>query len=274
MMEVILFWLALGCYVVSSIGYMVALAFGKDRFRRVGIVAAAVGLLIHSLSLGIRWRETGHGPYISTYEILSSDVWIAVLFFLVFQWRTRRFAGMGALVMPLSFLMMGFALTGSRDVRLLPPSLRSAWLVVHVVFAKLTVAAFLVAVALSVFYLLKKRRNETDSGLLAKVPACGALDDYSYRLVVFGFIALTIMIATGIIWGNYAWGSYWSWDPAQTWSLLVWFVYGIYLHGRMTFRWRGELSAWYIILSFLFAIFSFFVIPYFTEGLHSQYMVG
>ncbi|WP_298440156.1 c-type cytochrome biogenesis protein CcsB [Geobacter sp.] len=274
MTEVIFFWLGLGSYVVSSIGYMVALVFGRKNPRRVAVVAATAGLAMHSVALGVRWMETGHGPYISTYEIISSDVWIAVLFFIVFQWRARRFANLGVLVMPLSFLLMGFALTGSRDVRLLPPTLRSAWLVVHVVFAKLTVASMVVAVALSVFYLLKDRRSCSESPILAKVPDCAVLDDFSYRLTVFGFIALTIMIITGVIWGNYAWGSYWSWDPAQTWSLVVWLVYGIYLHGRMTFGWRGVLSAWYIILSFIFAILAFFVMPYFVKGLHSQYMVG
>lgn len=273
MTEVIFFWLALAGYVVSSIGYMIALVFGKDGLRRGAVGAAVIGLMFHSIALSVRWYETGHGPYISTYEILSSNVWIAVLFFLVFQWRCKKMAGVGILVMPLSFLMMGFALTGSRDVRLLPPSLRSAWLVVHIVFAKLTVAAMLVAVALSVLYLLKQKPAGDEDGLLAGLPDVRMLDDYSYRLVVFGFIALTIMIITGVIWGNYAWGSYWSWDPAQTWSLVVWLVYGMYLHGRMTFRWNGNFSAWFIILAFAFSIFAFFIMPFFVKDLHSQYMV-
>jgi cytochrome c-type biogenesis protein CcsB len=274
MIEVVFFWLALAAYVISSIGYMISMVFGKERFRRGAVFAAVAGLILHTVSLCVRWYETGHGPYISTFEILSSNVWITVLFFLIFQWRILKMAGLGILVMPLSFLMMGFALTGSRDVRLLPPSLRSAWLLVHIVFAKLTVAAMLVAVALSVFYLLKRKRVGSESGLLSRLPDVRMLDDYSYRLVVFSFIALTIMIITGVIWGNYAWGSYWSWDPAQTWSLVVWFVYGIYLHGRMTFRWNGVLSSWFVILAFFFCIFTFFIMPYFVKDLHSQYMVG
>ncbi|TWJ14298.1 cytochrome c biogenesis protein CcsA [Geobacter argillaceus] len=272
MIEVVFFWLAVAGYVASSIGYMISQLFGMDRFRRGAIFAAVTGLVFHSVSLGVRWNETGHGPYISTYEILSSDVWIAVLFFLLLQWRSRKLAGLGILVMPLSFLMMGFALTGSRDVRLLPPTLRSAWLVVHVVFAKLTVAAMLMAVALSIGYLLKRKRDGAGSVLLARLPDGRVLNDFIYRMVVFGFIALTIMIITGVIWGNYSWGSYWSWDPAQTWSLVVWFVYGSYLHGRMTFRWSGTLSAWFVIFAFVFSVFAFFVMPYFVKDLHSQYM--
>lgn len=274
MMEALFYWCALGFYVASAVVYMVGLTFGVDKSRKWGVTLAWIGLLPHSISLGVRWAETGHGPYISTYEILSSNVWFAVLFFLLFQWKLRKFGNLGVIVMPLSFLMMGFALMGSREVRQLPPSLRSEWLIVHIVFAKLTVAAMLVAVALSVFHLLKMRHDNVKSGFLSKLPDIGVLDDYSSRLVAFGFISLTIMIVTGCIWGNYAWGSYWSWDPAQTWSLFVWLVYGIYLHGRMTFRWKGGASAWYIILAFSLSLFTFFIMPYFVKGLHSQYMVG
>lgn len=271
-MEITFFWGALGCYVLSSLAYMTVFAFGRERCRQWGIGLAGAGLLLHTVSLALRWIETGHGPYISTYEVFSSDVWITVAFFLFFQWRSRKFAGLGVLVMPLSFLMMGFALLGSREVRLLPPSLRSAWLVVHIVFAKLTVASLLVAVALAIAYLVKEDKEPAKEGVLARLPGPGILDDYIYRMTAFGFVALTIMIVTGIIWGNYAWGSYWSWDPAQTWSLVVWIVYGLYMHGRITFRWRGRVSSWYIIFAFLFSIAAFFVMPYFVKDLHSQYM--
>jgi cytochrome c-type biogenesis protein CcsB len=274
MTEAVFFWFALGCYVLSAIAYIIALIFGKDGLRKTGVGLGILGLMIHTVSLAIRWSETGHGPYISTYEIMSSNVWIAVLFFLVFQWKYRRFASLGAVVMPLSFLMMGFALMGSREAKMLPPSLRSAWLVVHIIFAKLTVAAMFIAVAMAVFYLMKKGREDSRSGILSRLPEPRILDDYSYRVVAFGFVSLTIMIVTGVIWGNYAWGSYWSWEPAQTWSLVVWLVYGIFMHGRVTFRWKGSISAWYIILAFLFSLLAFFVIPYFVKGLHSKYMVG
>ncbi len=273
MTEALFYWLAMGCYVLSTVAYIAAFAFGKDNLRKWGVSFALIGLLLHSVSIGVRWNITGHGPYISTYEILSSTAWTAVLFFLILQYRLKGFSGLGALVMPLSFLIMGFALLGSREARMLPPSLRSAWLVIHVIFAKLTVAAMLVAVALSIVYLLKTRKGFSGRGIISKFPTTELLDDYIYRLVAFGFVSLTIMIITGVIWGYYAWGSYWSWDPAQTWSLVAWLVYGIYLHGRMTFRWRGAISALYIILAFIFLIAVYFIIPYFVKSQHSQYMV-
>ena len=273
MTQTLFYWAAIIAYVSSSIAYAAALTFSKEKYKKAGVPFAIAGLLFHTVSLGIRWTITGHGPYISTYEILSSNAWIAVMFFLFFQWKFKRFENLGVIVMPLSFLMMGAALMGSQEVRELPPTLRSAWLWVHIIFAKLMVAAMFIAVAMSVFYLLKKDKGEVKKGLLSKVPDIKVLDDYSYRLVAFGFITLTIMIITGAIWANDSWGSYWSWAPTQTWSLVVWFVYGLYLHGRITFRWKGTLSAWYIILAFVFSIITFFLIPYFTAGIHSAYMV-
>lgn len=273
MTETLFYWLAISSYVASSIAYLIALSFAKDGFRKGGVLLAVTGLVLHTVSLGIRWSEIGHGPYISTYEILSSNVWIAVLFFLLLQMRMTRIRNLGALIMPFSFVMMGFALLGSKEAKMLPPTLRSAWLVVHVIFAKLTLASMFVALALSIFYLLKMNRDDTARGMLARLPSAGELDDYSYRFVAFGFISLTIMIVTGVIWGNYSWGTYWSWDPAQTWSLVLWLVYGIFLHGRMTFRWKGAVSAWYIIFAFLFSIVAFFIMPYFVKSLHSQYLV-
>lgn len=272
--DILFYWLALAAYVGSSLGYIGGLAFDRRRFRAAGRMLAAIGVLLHACALLLRWSAVGHGPYISTYEILSSTAWVAVFFFVLLEWRQGQWANLGAAVMPMAFLLMGFALLGSREAKMLPPTLRSAWLVVHVIFAKLAVASLLVAVAMAVFFLLKRARPAADGGYLARLPSMAALDDYGYRLVVFGFICLTVMIVSGAIWAHNSWGQYWSWDSAQTWSLVVWLVYGLFLHGRITFRWRGTVSAWYVIVAFFFSLMAFFVLPYCIKGLHSQYMVG
>ena len=273
MTEMIFFWLALGCYVISSVTYIVALTFARERARGLGQVFAVAGLVLHAVSMVIRWRIVGHGPYLNTYEILSSTAWTAVVLFILLQWREKGFANLGAAIMPIAFILMGFALIGSTEAKNIPPTLRSIWLVVHVIFAKLTIAALLVATGIAILYLMKKHMSE-DSAMLKRLPSLAVLDDYGYRLVAFGFIVITIMIITGAIWANNAWGSYWTWEPAQTWSLVLWLVYGIYLHGRVTFRWSGEVAAWYIVFAFVFSIATFFVMPYYIKGLHAKYMVG
>jgi cytochrome c-type biogenesis protein CcsB len=273
MAEILFYWSALAAYVGSAIGYIGGLAFDRRRFRVAGKTLAVAGCLLHGVALLLRWAAVGHGPYISTYEILSSSAWVAVFFFVLLEWRQGQWANLGAGVMPLAFLLMGFALLGSREAKMLPPTLRSAWLVVHVIFAKLAVASLLVAVAMAIFFLLKRSRPAA-AGYLARLPSAAVLDDQGYRLVVFGFICLTVMIVSGAIWAHNSWGQYWSWDSAQTWSLVVWLVYGLFLHGRITFRWQGTVSAWYVIAAFFFSLLAFFVLPYFVKGLHSQYMVG
>jgi len=269
----IFYWVSLSFYIASSICFITCLIFSKRSVHNVAVALALGGLFVHSISLGQRWIITGHGPYISTYEILSSNTWIAVLFFLGLQWRYTSLRKLGAVIMPLSFLMMGFALVGSTEARTLSPTLLSGWLFVHIVFAKLTVASMLVAVALSVFYLLRTGKKHITKVLFYELPPDPLLLDYSYRLVAFGFVAMTIMIVTGAIWANSSWGSYWAWRPTETWSLGVWLVYGVFLHGRVTYNWKGRVVSWYVILAFIFSIIAFFVLPFLVKGIHSQYMV-
>lgn len=271
--EKVLLLAAIACYAASAVLFAARLLTTRASVPLAARAAALLGLVLHGGAIALRWAETGHGPYINTYEVLSSDAWVVVAAFLLFQLRYRWLANLGALVMPIAFLMMGAGLMGSDEVKRLPPTLQSSWLVVHILFAKLTVAAIAIASAIAIVFLVKEK-GRAGAGWLQRMPAPDVLDDYGYRLVAFGFIMLSCMIIAGAIWANASWGSYWSWDPTETWSLVVWFVYGLYLHGRVTFRWRGRISAWFIVGSFAFSLVAFFVLPYFVKGQHSQYMTG
>ncbi len=273
--DTLFFWMALGGYVASSVSYIIGFSFAREGLRKTGTALAFFGLSLHTVSLGFRWEMAGHGPYLTTYEVLSSTVWITVFCYLLAQMKIRFFAHLGAIVMPVCFILMGSAILGTTEIKATPPSVRSIWLVIHILFAKLTIAAMTVATALAIFYIIKKRKGVgAGKSMLEKLPSIGVLDEYSYKIVVFGFINLTIMVVVGSIWANSLWGSYWTWDPLLTWSLVLWFVYGLYLHGRITFRWQGLVSAIYILMAFGCSLITFFVIPYFVKNLHSQYMVG
>ena len=100
------------------------------------------------------------------------------------------------------------------------------------------------------------------------------MDDLMYQFVASGFLFLTIMIGTGAIWANQTWGRYWGWDPTETWSLIVWFMYGICLHLRMNVGWSGKRIAWYIIVSLFVLAFSLFGIGYVYSGLHTDYLTS
>lgn len=273
MAEKVLLFVVIGLYVVSTILYAARTLSERPALRRGARVAAAIGLAVHAVAIGLRWAAAGHGPYINTYEVLSSDAWVLVLAFLLLQLRYEWVTSLGPIVMAVAFLLLGAGLMGSEEIKRLPPTLQSSWLVVHILFAKLTVASIALATGVGLVFLLKERRTALPPWL-ARLPAPAVLDDYGYRLIAFAFITLSCMIIAGAIWANASWGSYWSWDPTETWSLVVWFVYGLYLHGRVTFRWRGRISAWFVVVSFAFLLVAFFVLPYFVKGMHSQYMTG
>ena len=133
-------------------------------------------------------------------------------------------------------------------------------------------ASFALSCAVSIIYLIKlkrKEKGEKEGALTSLFPSLDSLDELAYKTIVVGFPLLTIGIVTGAAWANYAWGSYWSWDPKETWSLITWFVYAIFLHARVTRDWRGRRTAILSILGFVAVVFTYFGVNYLLSGLHS-----
>jgi cytochrome c-type biogenesis protein CcsB len=155
----------------------------------------------------------------------------------------------------------------------LVPALQSNWLLYHVITCFLGYAAFAVACGISMMYLIRDGHDRTDSanvnGVVATFPTSRILDDLNYRAIMVGFPLLTLGIVTGAAWANYAWGTYWSWDPKETWSLIVWFVYAAFLHARITRGWVGRRAAWLSIIGFAATIFCYLGVNLFLSGLHS-----
>ncbi|OGU08733.1 MAG: c-type cytochrome biogenesis protein CcsB, partial [Geobacteraceae bacterium GWC2_58_44] len=131
--------------------------------------------------------------------------------------------------------------------------------------------AFAISFGVSIMYLiqshfLKKRRL---GPMFQKLPPLDMLDDISYRCLTFGFPLLTFAIISGAIWAETAWGTYWSWDPKETWSLITWFIYAALLHGRLTTGWRGRKAAMLSIFGFAVVLFTFLGVNLLLGGLHS-----
>jgi cytochrome c-type biogenesis protein CcsB len=149
------------------------------------------------------------------------------------------------------------------------PALKSNWLIAHVLTCFFGYAAFGLAFGLSVMYLLKKREQPGGSNVFIRIiPESSILDDMSYQMVVIGFLLLTLGIITGSVWAHSAWGSYWSWDPKETWSLITWLVYAALLHSRMVRGWKGNKLALLSIIGFSCVLFTYFGVNY-LAGLHS-----
>jgi ABC-type transport system involved in cytochrome c biogenesis permease subunit len=155
-----------------------------------------------------------------------------------------------------SLLSLGYASLLDKEITPLMPALKSNWLTIHVLTCFIGYAALTVAFVSSLILIIK-RKDEIN------------LDAISYKMVAFGFLFLTLGIISGSVWANSAWGTYWSWDPKETWSLITWFIYAIYLHTRLRKGWKGKKAAWLSVIGFFAMLFTYFGVNYLLSGLHS-----
>jgi len=237
-----------------------------------------IGFAAQTVALVLRWIDSyrlgiGHAPLSNFYESLVFFAWAMVLLYLLTEWRTRSRSA-GIFVTPPALICMAYASfspTVNSRIQPLVPALQSNWLISHVVSCFLGYAAFTIAFALAVMFLLKRREGE-QKGLtgrfLRMLPDRESIDELLYHNVVFGFILLTLGIATGSVWAHHAWGSYWSWDPKETWSLVTWLIYAALLHVRLVRGWRGGRIAALCIFGFAAVLFTYFGVNY-LPGLHS-----
>jgi len=267
--EVLLLWTAVGLYGLAAALLASGVIFEEPRRGAWARRVALAGLLPHGAAIVIRWVAVGHGPYMLKYEVLTSNAWLAVAAMLLFLRRRPSWAVIGLVVLPAALLAMGLGLFSSPDAREIPPSLRSVWLVFHILCAKLALAAFLLSLATAVLQLVELRPRA--AGWLARLPPRDALDAYTVRFVGFGFIFWTIAIAAGAVWAHQAWGRYWGWDAIETWSLIAWIAYGSFLHARRFYRLGPAATAWWSIGCFAVFVLALLILPFLIPSLHSSY---
>lgn len=263
-----LHWAAVAFYVAAAVMNTYGLIFRKERAERAGYYSVYIGLLVHGVALVYRWIASGHGPYMARYEVLSSNAWIVLALFLLFAKVFPKVRPASIFVFPSAFLLIALGLFTSPQVEKLPPTLKDVWLVFHVSFYKIALGTLLVALSFSVFYVLKKR---TEIQWLKRLPEMEAIDVYAYRFAGFGFIFWAIAMLAGSIWAYQSWGRFWGWDPIETWSLITWIFFGVYLHLRRFFGWKGERAAYLFMLCFLVSLVTAFFVPLVDTSIHSSY---
>ena len=259
--------------------YITYLAFRKPQ---IGIIATSVtitGFVSQTLAILMRWREFYEigrmgilraAPFTNLYESLVFFVWCLILAYLVIEFRYKN-KSFGAFVTPVAGLALAFIdLTGmNKEIQPLVPALQSNWLTIHVTTCFFGYASFAVSFGISILYLIRDREGGEPAGVSRWLPSAPILDEINYKSIVIGFPMLTLGIVTGAAWANYAWGTYWSWDPKETWSLITWFIYAAFLHARLTRDWRGRKTAILSIIGFLAVLFTYFGVNYLLSGLHS-----
>lgn len=255
--------IAFGLYLLSSLIFFVWGAFRKRFLATAGFGIGAAGFVSATIGLVIRAVVAGYLPTTGMYEYLIVLSWAAALFFIVFYVATRH-AALGLIVMPVSFLAMVLASLFPSEIEgQLIPALQSWWLTIHVSLAALGEGAFAVAFAAAVFRLL---RSDRPNNIL---PSKDTLAVLEYRAIAVGFPLFTIGgLVAGAIWAQKAWSAWWSWDPKETASLVVFLVAAAYLHARRLAGWQGAKSAILAILIFVSAVLTLFANLIFG-GLHA-----
>ncbi len=269
--ELLYFWTAVGLYGISTFSYLFGLIAKYDKLFVIGLYSALLGFIPHTAAIALRWMAGGIEPFITISESITFGIFNTILIFLIFQFTIKKVRPLGVLVMPVSFVLMGWAGTLMKDVATqLVPALQSWWLWVHIIGASTGFASVLIAAGMGFMYLLKENKS---GGIYEKLPDLRAIDNLSYRFVAGGFIMYGLMIISGAYWSNTVNGNYWNWDPVEVWSLISWLIYGIYLHLRITFGWRGRKLAWYSIIALAVMIVSYWGIPFSMETFHQGFRI-
>lgn len=254
--EAISIWVAITCYMAGTILIFAGMVFKRSKWVDLAASFALFGLAAQAVAIGARWMSSGHFPYIEDYENVLVGTFAMVLAYLILTRLRKGLALAGALVLPVVLLTLGYGLTQAAPPSPVTPPYQSGWLVVHVTFAWITYALYSAVAGLAIVYLIRDRaarQGREATGIPAWVPSSDEIDDLSLKLVALGFLNNAVMIASGAIWAYRLWGSYWSWDPVETWSLLTWLAYGLYMHARLTLGWRGRRLA-YLALFALFGV--------------------
>jgi len=249
-----------------------------ERYGRIGLALTIVGCALHAAGLVSRGlgSDPVRVPWGNMYEFTLAGTFGVSLMYLVLMKR-YHLRWMGVLVTGfLVVVLMLDVLVLYQDAGPLVPALHSYWLAIHVLAAIIASGAFSVGALTLVLFLVKdravRRGTLTTRGYLSRLPSAPDLERVAYRLNAFGFPIWTFAaLVAGPIWAEYAWGSYWNWDPKEVWAFITWVIYAAYLHARATAGWKGKAASVIALVGFASLLFNFVGINYFfgSGSLHS-----
>ncbi len=239
----------------ATAGYVACLFKGRQVLGRLSTGLALAAVVCLSIGLAVRATESGHWPLSNSYEYAMVFAWCTLVIYLVLEHVTGTRA-LGASVLLIALLIVGYAQIlapeSTRIGRPLLPALQTSWLQLHVTTGAIAYGAFAVSCGASMMYLI----GETTPGLPEHFPESTTADEFNFRALAVGYPAMSLVLITGAIWAQLAWGRYWSWDIKETWTLITWLVYTLLLHLRAIRGWRGRPIAALSIVGFLCVIFT------------------
>ena len=269
-------------------GYWCSLIFSSQQiFFQLSRILVLVSNLLFGFALAFRWIQEGYFPLSNLYESLIFLSWSFSFLHLIFEFQTKSRL-IGAISTPLLVFLSGFS-TFTLPVEMqkalpLVPSLQSNWLMMHVSMMMVSYSVLLLGSLLCILYLtfsyffsknisfvssFTQNQGVVSSEKTSTVFLLQTIDTWSYRIIGLGFPFLTIGILSGAVWANEAWGSYWSWDPKETWALITWLVFAIYLHSRLLKGWQGQKAAALGTCGFFVIWICYLGVNFLGKGLHS-----
>ncbi|MEC9019516.1 MAG: cytochrome c biogenesis protein CcsA [Nitrospinota bacterium] len=260
-MDKISFSVALFSYLGASLGYFVYLVYRRPLLSSLAGGAVVLGLISHTISIGLHSTITGHGPYTTSYEIAMFLAWFIVVIYFLTEWK-YKIKDLGSFVIPLVFLVMLVSVFLSKDAGLVPESEVRFWLTMHRTLSIIGYAAFSIAFAAGIMYLIQEHQVKTKKlGIMYfRMPSLEVLDDLNFKVITIGFPLFTLGFMTGSIWNTKMDQAFFSWDLAKTMPMvIVWLIYALVFFGRMTTGIRGKKAAQFAILGFFTVIGTFFL---------------
>jgi cytochrome c-type biogenesis protein CcsB len=262
-------------YPLSLVTYWVYLFSRQEFYGNLATKITWIATMMGFVGLLVRWYESylisidvGHIPVSNLYEVFVLFCLITSLLYLHYE-EKLEIKKMGAFVLIIITAAVAFILwytfeKGANEIQPLVPALQSYWMKIHVPANFIGYGAFAMAAMISVAYLLK------DKGIMRNyLPELNVLDELTYKAISIGFIFFTIATILGAVWAAEAWGGYWSWDPKETWALIVWLNYAAWLHLRLIKGLRGTVLAWWSLVGLAVTTFAFLGVNLFLSGLHS-----
>ena len=256
----VIFFAGLVLYFAAAVLEFVGMVFKKQSVTKIAWLLFLVGAGCNTVYLVIRGVLAGRLPLSNQFEFATAFAWGLAVMLIIVQTRFRA-EWIRAAAMPMAFLILSYAALQPKEITELMPALKSAWFGFHIGSAVFSYSAFVLAGCGGLRWLLLNKKGVTDQ--LAQI------DYLCYRLVALGFLLLTVVILTGAIWAEQAWSAFWTWDPKETWALITWILYAIYLHLRLRKKLSGKIMAWFVVIAVPVVLFTFVGVNTLLPGLHS-----
>lgn len=266
----LLFQSVLGVTALAMVMYLVFFVTQNSKLRKAARIILIVSGILQTLYIGSRYILAGYTPITSQHEAVIFFAWSTTWAYLSFKWR-YTVKNFGTFVSFLIFCLVLISAMSTREIRPLVPALQSNWLPVHAGVSVMAYGFLSLAFCGGLMYLLLERelKNKKFGYFFSRFPSLDSLDQLNTHCITVGFVFLTFGIVTGSIWARQAWGTYWQWDPKETWSLITWMVYLVQIHQRFTAGWRGRRAAVMAIVGFASVIFTLWGVNYLLGGVHS-----